>query len=53
MLKQNAEKVLVQEDAAIVPVFQAGGAMIINPAISGIEFHSAGVDSYRHIVVSE
>lgn len=49
----NAEKVLVQEDAAIVPVFQAGGAMIINPAISGIEFHSAGVDSYRHIVVSE
>jgi oligopeptide transport system substrate-binding protein len=47
----EAEKVLVVEDAAIVPVFQAGGAMIINPNISGIEFHSASVDSYRHIVV--
>lgn len=45
----NAEKVLVEEDAAIVPVFQAGGAMIINPAITGIQFHSAGVDNYRHI----
>ncbi|MBQ1289047.1 MAG: peptide ABC transporter substrate-binding protein [Erysipelotrichaceae bacterium] len=47
----EAEKVLVVEDAAIIPVFQAGGAMIINPNISGIEFHSASVDSYRHIVV--
>ena len=46
----NAEKQLVATDTAIVPVFQAGGAMIINPNISGIEFHSAGVDSYRHIV---
>ena len=47
----NAEKTLVVDDAAVVPVFQAGGAMIINPNISGIEFHSASVDSYRHIVV--
>ena len=47
----DAEKQLVVEDAGIVPVFQSGGAMIINPNISGIEFHSAAVDSYRHIVV--
>ena len=47
----DAEKQLVVEDAAIVPVFQSGGAMIINPGIEGIEFHSAAVDSYRHIVV--
>lgn len=46
----EAEKQLIVEDAAVVPVFQAGGAMIINPNISGIEFHSAAVDSYRHIV---
>ncbi|MBR4471287.1 MAG: hypothetical protein IKS54_08275 [Erysipelotrichaceae bacterium] len=45
-----AEKVLVQDDYGIVPVFQAGGAMIIRPTISGIEFHSAAVDNYRHIV---
>ena len=47
----DAERQLVVEDAAIVPIFQSGGAMIINPNISGIEFHSAAVDSYRHIVV--
>ncbi|MBQ2656146.1 MAG: peptide ABC transporter substrate-binding protein [Erysipelotrichaceae bacterium] len=47
----EAEKQLIIEDAAVVPVFQAGGAMIISPKISGIEFHSAAVDSYRHIVV--
>ncbi|MBQ1346449.1 MAG: peptide ABC transporter substrate-binding protein [Erysipelotrichaceae bacterium] len=47
----EAEKQLIVEDAAVVPVFQAGGAMIISPKISGIEFHSAAVDSYRHIVV--
>ncbi len=47
----EAEKQLIVEDAAVVPVFQAGGAMIISSKISGIEFHSAAVDSYRHIVV--
>ena len=47
----EAEKQLIVEDAAVVPVFQAGGAMIISPKISGIEFHSAAADSYRHIVV--
>lgn len=46
-----AEKVLIQDDAGVVPVFQAGGAMLISPSISGIEFHSAAVDNYRHIVV--
>lgn len=48
----DAEKILVQEDVGIIPVFQAGGAMLISPSISGIEFHSAGVDNYRHIIVS-
>ncbi len=46
-----AEKVLVEDDAAVIPVFQAGGAMLISPSISGIQFHSAGVDNYRHITV--
>lgn len=47
----DAEKQLVVEDAAIVPIFQSGGAMIISPSITSPEFHSAGVDSYRHIVI--
>ncbi len=49
----DAEIQLVKTDAAVVPVFQAGAAMIISPAVSGIEFHSAAVDSYRHIVVNK
>ena len=49
-LFKQAEKVLVEDDFGIVPVFQAGGAMIIRPTISGIQFHSAAVDNYRHIV---
>ncbi|MBQ4253974.1 MAG: hypothetical protein II712_04015, partial [Erysipelotrichaceae bacterium] len=46
----DAERTLVQDDYAVIPVFQAGGAMIIRPTISGIQFHSAAVDNYRHIV---
>ena len=46
---QDAEKVLVDTDPAVVPVYQNGGAMMINKAVTGIEFHSAGVDSYRHM----
>jgi oligopeptide transport system substrate-binding protein len=49
----DAEVQLVKTDAAVIPVFQAGAAMIISPSISGIEFHSAAVDSYRHIVVNK
>lgn len=45
----EAEKVLCADDYGIVPVFQAGGAMLISPKITGIEFHSAGVDNYRHV----
>ena len=46
----EAEKQLVATDAGVVPVFQAGGAMIIRPGVSGFQFHSAFVDDYRHIV---
>ena len=46
----KAEIVLVQDDAGIVPLYQAGGAMLIRPGVSGIQFHNAAVDNYRHIV---
>ncbi len=49
----DAEVQLVVTDTAVVPVFQAGAAMIISPKISGIEFHSAAVDSYRHIKINK
>ena len=42
----EGEKILI-DDMAMVPVYQAGGAMMINPKVTGIEFHAGGVDSYR------
>lgn len=48
----EAEKVLM-DDLGVIPVYQNGGACLINPAISGIEFHSASVDVFRHIVVNK
>ena len=47
-----AEKILV-EDFGIIPVYQNGGAMLINPNVKGIEFHSAGVDSFRHVTKAQ
>ncbi len=45
----KAENILVAEDAGVVPVFQAGGAVIHRPGITGIQYHSAAVDDFRHI----
>ena len=44
----QAEKILL-DDNGVIPVYQNGGAMMIRPTVKGIEFHSAGVDSYRHV----
>lgn len=49
----EAEKVLVAQDAAVIPVYQVGGAYMINPAVSGFEFHSAGVNNFRHVKTAE
>ena len=46
----EAEKMIL-DDYGIIPVFQNGAAMLINPSVKGIQFHNAGVDSYRHITV--
>jgi len=48
----DAEKILVQDDCGVIPVYQSGGAIMINPKVTGIRFHSAGVDSYRFMVKS-
>ena len=49
---QDAEKILVDTNPAVIPLYQTGGAMMINTKVTGIEFHSAGVDSYRHMTKS-
>lgn len=51
-LMLDAEKILVEQDTAVVPVYQQGGAYMVQ-RVSGIEYHSAGVNNYRHMTVSE
>ncbi len=48
----EAEKIVL-EDVALIPVYQNGGAILINPAVSGIQFHNAGVDSYRFVTIAD
>ncbi len=49
----EAEKVLISEDVAVVPLYQAGNTALQDPNLSGIVYHAAGVTSYRHLVLSE
>ena len=48
----DAEKMII-DDMGLIPVFQSGAMMLINPNVTGIEFHSAGVDSYRTVKTTE
>ena len=49
----EAEKLLVGEDVAIVPLYQAGNTALQNPKLTGIDYHAAGVTSYRHLLLAE
>lgn len=46
----DAEKIIV-DTVGVIPVYQNGGAYMIKSNIKGVEFHSAGVDSFRNITV--
>ncbi len=45
----EAEKVLVNEEVAIVPLYQSGNTALQNTKLTGIQYHGAGVDNYRHM----
>lgn len=49
----EAEKMIVVDDVAVIPLYQNGGAMMINPKLTGFEFHTGGVDNFRHITHSK
>lgn len=50
---KEAEKIAVTEDVGVIPVYQSGGAMVVNPKVSGISYHVAGLDNYRHVKKAE
>lgn len=45
-----AEK-LALDKAVVVPMWQTGGAMIIKPNVSGIEYHVVGMTNYKNTVI--
>ena len=49
---KDAEKIVMNE-AAILPVYQSGSAMLIKSNIKGLEFHSVGVSSVYKNVIKE
>ena len=49
---KDAEKI-VMDEAAILPVYQTGSAMMIKSNVKGLEFHSVGVSSVYKNVIKE
>lgn len=39
------------DQAVVVPMWQTGGAMIIKPNVSGIEYHVVGMTNYKNTVI--
>lgn len=44
---KQAEATLLGEDAAILPVYQTGGAFMSKTNVSGIEYHAVGITNYQ------
>ncbi|WP_161793393.1 hypothetical protein [Cohnella kolymensis] len=42
---KKAEKI-VMDQAVIFPIYQQGNAVLIKPEVTGIEFHSVGVNIF-------
>ncbi|MEG2909237.1 MAG: peptide ABC transporter substrate-binding protein [Erysipelotrichaceae bacterium] len=48
---KDAEKVMLEDDAAVIPLYQVGGASLVRKSVSGIENHSVGVPYiYKNVV---
>jgi len=51
---KKAENILLEQDAAISPIYQTGYAYLINPKVSGIENHAVGTPFlYKNVEISE
>lgn len=49
----EAEKILLEEDAAVMPIFQQGYAFLINEKVSGIETHIVGAPNYSNVMIED
>ncbi|MBO0468951.1 peptide ABC transporter substrate-binding protein [Enterococcus sp. DIV0242_7C1] len=49
-----AEKVLVEEDAALVPLYQQARGQLVRPGVKGIQYHNFGATcTYKYAYISE
>ena len=46
----EAENILVAQDHGIIPIYQEGGAIMVNPSVKGYLSLVIGTGSYRHMV---
>ncbi|MTD39083.1 peptide ABC transporter substrate-binding protein [Erwinia sp. CPCC 100877] len=50
----KAEKVLVEEDAALIPLYQQARGQLVRPRVEGIQYHNFGATStYKYAFIKE
>lgn len=50
----EAEKVLVEDDAALVPLYQQARGQLVRPGVKGIQYHNFGAtNTYKYAYISE
>ncbi len=50
----EAERIFLEDDAGITPLYQSGYTFLVNPKVSGIEPHTVGVQFiYKNVKISE
>ncbi|PKM50774.1 MAG: peptide ABC transporter substrate-binding protein [Firmicutes bacterium HGW-Firmicutes-7] len=50
----EAERIFLEDDAGITPLFQSGYAFLINPKVTGIESHAVGVPFiYKNVKIAD
>ena len=52
-MMKTAERLLVEEDAAVAPLYQRGYTYLQNTKVKGVENHSVGVDIYRNVTIQD
>ena len=49
---KDAEKVLLMDDVALIPIYQTGAAYLISPDISDYGIYSMAINVYKNIIVN-
>ena len=53
-LLQKAEKILLEEDAGLAPVYQQAYNILVSEKVEGFTYHSVGSEfSYKYITITE